>query len=52
LEKKQATNGNLKRILRFRGPRKRKAQPGGEAASSAACAIAFYVSLDEQTKAF
>jgi hypothetical protein len=40
----------FKWILLFRGPRRKKAQPGGEAAFAAACAIGFYVSLDAQKR--
>jgi hypothetical protein len=41
----------LKCILIFRGARKRrKAQPGKEAAFPAACAIGFNVSLDAQKR--
>jgi hypothetical protein len=30
--------------------KKRKAQPGGEASSAAACAVGIYVSLDAQKR--
>jgi hypothetical protein len=35
-------------ILRFRGPRKEKTQPGAEAAFAVACEIGVYESLDSQ----
>ena len=41
---------SLKCTWRFRGPRKKKAQPGGEAASLPACAIGAFIGLNGQKR--